>query len=130
MSAVQTHVELKGAYTRLERATSELKVLEKERHDIDQKITGARAKIARIEGEIEQLKKAPEVIVSEHALLRYVERVMKIDIGEIKKKILTADVVQAITHFHGGSIPHPDGFTCRVRENVVTTIITDDEGEP
>lgn len=132
MSTVQIHVELKGAYTRLERARADLKNFEVERGDVlsqlrqaDDRIATVRAKIGGIEGEIKKLKRTPDIIVSEHALLRYVERVMGINIEEVKQKILAPEVVNAITHFHSGNIPHPDGFSLRARENVVTTVVNE-----
>jgi chromosome segregation ATPase len=118
-------VELKGAQTRLDRNRAELRFLEQEKSDVAQRIVVVRARIASIEEEVRKLKGTISVIVSEHAMLRYLERIMRIDMDDVRRKILEPGVVQAISHFHSGNIPHPDGFSVRARENVVTTVIND-----
>ena len=124
------HVELKGAQVRLAKAKAELNVAYQEKRDIEERIATLRCKATAIEKEVQSLQTESGVLVSEHAMLRYLERVMHLDLDKIKEKMLTPDVVKAVDHFHGGEIPHTEGYTLCVRENVVTTVVTEDSKEP
>jgi chromosome segregation ATPase len=61
-------------------------------------------------------------VVSEHALLRYVERVLGVNIKKIENEILTHDVMNAIETLHSGKIPYKDGMTLVIRDKTVITI--------
>ena len=73
--------------------------------------------------EIKSLSKQ-EVIVSEHAVLRYLERVKGIDLNSIKKEILSDYTLKFIEKLKGnGVFPNEKGFSLKVKDNVVITII-------
>lgn len=62
-----------------------------------------------------------EVIVTEHALLRYLERVHGIDLEDIRRRMLTDKAVALIKNFKTGKIPSDD---CRlvVKDGTVITV--------
>ena len=66
-----------------------------------------------------------DVIVSDHAIVRYLERIEGIDIEAIRKKIIgDGRINQAVKTLENGSFPSEDGtFTLRVRDKVVVTVI-------
>lgn len=71
---------------------------------LDARVSSIRAEWSRqtthmntIKNELERrLTPAPEPRISDHALLRYIERVLNIDVDELRSEILTKSVVQAI----------------------------------
>ncbi len=126
MSTVQTHVELKGLQTRLERAKAEWNEAERDLAIHKAKAVQAKERVTALEGELKRFKETQAIVVSEHALLRYLERVKGINMEEIRQEILQPEVVQAIQHFRGGLIP-ANGFRLRVRDKTVTTIMVDGE---
>lgn len=67
-------------------------------------------------------------IVSEHAMLRYFERVLGFDLSEIANKILTEDVLKMMseTNLTNGKFPVKDktNFRAIVRQNTVVSIET------
>ena len=78
----------------------------------------------KINSEKQQLIKSNEVIVTEHALLRYVERVLKIDLEEVKTQMLPDKTLEAIRICRTGKFPVND-FKLIVKNGVVTTIMSD-----
>ena len=62
-----------------------------------------------------------EPIVSEHALLRYIERVYGIDLDELRGKILNPQTKEWIEQFGSGKIPS-DGCRLIVKNRVVVTV--------
>jgi hypothetical protein len=63
------------------------------------------------------------VSVTDHAVLRYIERVLGYDIEEIKKKILPEEIIPAIKQLTNCDYPL-DGFKIIVRSNKVVTVYT------
>ena len=70
-------VELKGLQSQIEKEKNKLKLLEKEKIDISNQANECKQKINNINQKIKQLQDSNKyIIVSEHALLRYIERVI------------------------------------------------------
>lgn len=120
--------ELKHLETRLAKATADweaakVDVRQAQRREAEL----ARAK-TDLQRKIEAVKEASaEPIVSEHALLRYFERVMGFDLEEIKRQMLTDQAKAMICQFGSGKIP---GGGCRlvVQNRVVVTVENQQKG--
>ena len=85
--------------------------------------------IKRIKGLIKSLTESPDLIISEHAILRYLERVNGINLEDIKNEILTESFKKVVETLGEGKIPldnHP-GIIAIVKGNTITTIIQDDK---
>jgi hypothetical protein len=67
---------------------------------------------------------AKEPVVTEHALLRYVERVMGVDLDEIRAQILNESAVGLINQLRTAKIPmrQGSGFRLVVRDRTVVSI--------
>lgn len=77
-----------------------------------------------LEKQIFKLKNPETLKVSEHGLLRYVERIENINIEEIKKKILSPSIINMVNTLGGnGTYPHEDGYKVIVKNNIITTVI-------
>jgi hypothetical protein len=69
-----------------------------------------------------KLKKA--VTVSDHAMIRYLERVEGVNTNAtIRQKILTPQMSQLISQLGDGDYPTTEGFKLRVRKGTIVTII-------
>ena len=127
MSAKNAH-ELKQLQTRLAKAETEEK-------SADQEIRAAQRKKEQAAKLCENLRRQitaiqnnrGTVVVTEHALLRYFERVMGFDLGAIRRELTPPGVVQIVTHLPNGRIPHPE-IRCRlvVVDGVIVTLETDE----
>jgi len=63
-----------------------------------------------------------EPVVSEHALLRAIERKLNINLDEVKKEILTDTVKEQIKIIGNGKIPQGE-YTLIIKNNVVVSIV-------
>jgi predicted nuclease with TOPRIM domain len=105
----------------------ELEILKEERIE-------AAACLTQLENELLALKqrrkeleeKFAGVLVSEHAIVRYFERVLGFDIDEIKHQIVNEKTAEQIRVLKSGLFPgkaNGTGFRVRVRHGTVTTVI-------
>jgi predicted transcriptional regulator len=78
--------------------------------------------INQIQHEIEkQISSKPQI--SDHALLRYLERTEQINIEQLKDQLLTPKLVEIINTFHSGRFPISNDLQAIVKNNTITTII-------
>lgn len=115
--------QLKQLQSQLNVMNADLKVLEiavdNARREHSQKL----AAINRIKGEINKLNANRTLKVSEHAIVRYFERVMGFDIGQIETKILSENV-EALVNQLGGNGTYPNGeFSVIIKDFTVTTVV-------
>ena len=73
-----------------------------------------------------RVKKRNKVIVSEHAMLRYIERVLGIDLKEIENRILTDEIKEQYKIVGSRRFSINDEFRTLIRDNVVVTITDND----
>ncbi len=85
------------------------------------------SEITSINKEIEKLKRQTKVLISEHALLRYLERIRGVDLEAIKAEMLTKDAKGFLEQFSTCSLPVENGtgrFRLKVVDHVVVTVMT------
>lgn len=83
-----------------------------------------RAQLKKYQEELLSLQMdSKEIIISEHAILRYLERVYKLDITKLYKEIVTPKVQEQIKEFGNGTYS-VEAFSIKVVDNVVVTILT------
>lgn len=90
-----------------------------------------RSSLDEIENEIQKvLNETKEPVVNEHAILRYLERVLGMDMEDIKRKIVTPKVREMIMQFSDGKILNLEGgFSLVVKQKEVISIVGG-ESEP
>jgi len=108
-----TH-ELKSLQVRREKLLAESKQFAQEIERIRKQKSGVDAEISMLEQRIESMTER-EPVVTEHAMLRYVERVMGIDLNGIKNSILTEQNRKMIA-FAG---------SCRIKSGNVEFVVKD-----
>jgi hypothetical protein len=92
--------------------------------EAQQEYSNSKSQLGNINKQIEDLSDK-DIIVSEHALLRYIERVMGVDMDAIKEKILTTGLKTMISNMGNGKYPIGKGNKVMVKNNVITTIVTE-----
>lgn len=115
---------LKGLESQLHKAESEVALCKVELLSKQKEYDTLRKNLNTIKEKISKLTSNKEIIISEHALLRYVERVLNIDVEEISNSILTDQFKTLVYTLGDGKIPLNNDFTAIVKDNVVTTIIS------
>lgn len=80
-----------------------------------------------IKRQIDALKASEELVVSEHALLRYFERVLGFDLKDVARKVLPQDVEDRIKVLGDGVFPTGPGTRVKVFDGTVVTLEVTDE---
>lgn len=93
------------------------------------RVTSKRQTLRHIDASIAKIKsEEARVVVSDHAILRYLERIEGVDIQAVKAKILTGNVAEQIQTLGSGELPllTNSGVEARVmfRNYTVVTIQT------
>ena len=120
--AIKGKEELKKLNTLQVKLQSEIQAIKIEREILNNKLQSAERNLGKIREEIKKLKEGNKIIVSEHAMLRYIERVLGIDLKGIEKRILTDEVKEQYKIVGNGRFPINDEFRALIRDNVVVTI--------
>lgn len=78
--ALKQKEELKKLQSLMVKQKSEIDLIKRERQLADERLAVAQRNLKKIEEEMKKLKNGNKIIVSEHAILRYLERTMGLDI--------------------------------------------------
>jgi len=121
--AARLNAEIKNLETRRNKLQSERKHLNIEVSEKQQSSSHLKIKIEKLQKQIEKLKseKGKDIIISEHAILRYIERVIGINISEIEEKILPMNRRENIQQFGDCTIKNED-YKLIIKGGVVVTI--------
>lgn len=113
--------ELKALQTRLTKARAEEGLKKEIMQTASREYEQSRSLVKHLEQEIESnTAKAP--VVSEHALLRYIQRLYGVDLDEVSSQILTPSTVAAIKTLGSGKYPLECGGKAVVKGNTVVSI--------
>lgn len=134
--------QLKGLQTRINQCRLEIKGLEADKRKLkedemniktglrdliaqinvkDRSINLALKEIKNIESRIEKNTNV-KMIISEHAMLRFIEREIGIDMEELQERILPSKNMKAISKLGDGEFPIGN-HKVRVRNNTVVTVV-------
>lgn len=119
--------ELKRLNTTISELVDAKNALTKKKFEVEAEIRGVDRKISAINGQIGSLQKAAKgLIVSEHAILRYLERVKGVDIEAVKKEILGGADAQKCVSAMEGTFPigNPKTHNIRIKGSTVITVLT------
>jgi len=131
-----SHVELKALETRKNNFRKKLASKKDRQAALSKDINDLMREIRDVESIIEAIKigklENNSITITEHAILRYLERVKGIDIEAIKKDIVTEEVLKQIKTLGAGIYPvkgryhniDKSTFMIRVRDNAVITVLT------
>lgn len=79
--------------------------------------------ITRLRSEVNNLRNDETLKVSEHAIVRYFERVKGFDLKDIEKEILSEPVLDLIDKLGGNGTYPNDNFSVVMKNYIVTTVI-------
>ena len=114
--------ELKGLQVQLDKAKAELTLTQTEMEGLKQKERYAQATIRTLSDRIKiaELESA-EPIVSEHALIRWLQRVEGVNLDKIRNEILDEKTIQSIKFAKNGSITK-NGVKIIFRNSTIVTV--------
>lgn len=114
--------KVKGLQSQISKLQAECEVIKKEIEIKNEELKQKTKVINDIKSEIIKLQTKGELKITEHALVRYLERVEKLDIKEIENKIINDNVKTLVAKFKQGTFPSGQGFSVVVKDNVIVTI--------
>lgn len=121
--AIKEKEELKKLQSLLTKQKSEVEMIEREKELVEERLDIATKRLNEMKKEFNELKKNKKMIVSEHAILRYLERTLGLDLKMIENEILTDDVVKQYKVLGNGKYPMGNGYKAVIKDNVVLTIV-------
>lgn len=120
---------LKQYTTQLKKIDAEIEGLKLESSRISKEMAQKYKTKEDLLKKIDSLSKSDKIVISEHAVLRYCERVLGLNLDEISKQILNEDVLQLVTRLDYGNGEYPSKnnegskFKIVLKNNVIVTII-------
>jgi hypothetical protein len=122
MSAIVTSQELKGYQSQLAKAQADAQVAAAALSAAQREHSLAQNKAKQLEAKIKELQESSvEPIVSEHAMLRWLERVNGLSLDQVRAVILGDGTADMIKFMKSGKISK-DGHTLIVKNNTVVTV--------
>lgn len=126
MSVRDSHL-LKQLETRLSKLRAERDMTKQALQEAEAAHVAVGEKVRAVEREIANLKDGSrEPVLTEHALLRYIERVHGIDLDQIRAQMLTPAVAEQIRTLRSCRLPIGNGVTLVVEAGVIKTVATKD----
>ena len=124
--SVKKASELKRIQTRIAEQTERVKEAQRKKSEADKETKEEQEKLTKVKSALKKFNESnTEPVVTEHALLRYCERVLGIDLEEVKSKILSDQVRGHIDHFGSGTFPNNGaGFKVIVKKRQVVSVTT------
>jgi predicted nucleic acid-binding Zn-ribbon protein len=116
--------KIKGLQTQIKKLEADAQVIT-ERVKTDQREVSQKMKRANdLRKQIQRLEGNGEIKVTEHAILRYLERVEGLDLKAIEEKIITDQIRELVRELGGsGEFPSNEGFLVRMKNYTIITII-------
>lgn len=121
------HARLKSLQVKRNAAMEAVESVNKAISDLQIQRARALADLDRVDKEIAALhaEKLAQPIVTEHAILRWLERVEGMDIEAVKTRMLTPQVLEYIANLGTGAFPiGRDNIRLRVKNGTVVTVET------
>lgn len=116
-------VQLKKLQSLLNKFNSEAETIKIQISAMQKEYNQKTKEVNNLKKEIAKYQAKGEPIVSEHALLRYLERVEKLDLEEYKNLILDEEILRQIEILGtSGTFLNSKGFKVVMKNNVVITV--------
>lgn len=116
-------LSFKGLNTLLNKKRIDRKALLVKKEDLDNQLRDLNKIINRSEKML-RLLKSKGLVVSEHAILRFIERVESVCPKDVPDRILSDRLREMVTTLGNGKYPVDDFFVV-VRDNVIITVTKD-----
>ena len=85
-------------------------------------VSALQGQLSEVEAEIGRIR-GSGIIVTDHAVIRYLERVMDLDIHQLRHDILPAHTLKLAMQLGNGQYPIGNGARAVVRDNTVVSIV-------
>jgi septal ring factor EnvC (AmiA/AmiB activator) len=113
---------IKGYQNQINKLLADIAIDKSQISFLSKKINNSKKTISDLKKNIAEIQSNNDLVVIDHAIVRYLERVEGLDIESIKEKIKNEKIVR-IYETLGGNGKYPcDDFVAVVRNNTIVTI--------
>lgn len=102
---------------------AEVNVLKIDSDNIKNEIKQKEKYLAGINKQIKEINSKSDLIISEHAIIRYLERVLDIDINKLESELIPDKVRKQIAILGNGTYSIGDSHKIVVKDNTIITVI-------
>ncbi len=122
MSAKNSQI-LKQLQTRKAKLEVDVAMLKEESKAAQRKFSEAASQLESVVQQIESMKeKRQSVTVTEHAVIRYLERVKGLDLAEIRREIMSDETEAMVRAMGNGKYPIHSGVKAVVKDMCVVSV--------
>jgi hypothetical protein len=122
--SIATAQELKGLQSQLAGIDGEIRSLKDQQSSIGRQIVERSTRLSSLRQRIERLlTSSAGVVITEHALLRFLERVDLIDMDIVRKRIMPEATLRQIQELGNGKYPVADSHVVVVKNNSIVSIL-------
>lgn len=116
-------VKIKNLQVMITKVKLEIEDLKAQQRLIGESMNKKLSQLQKYEEELNSIKeRSKEIIISEHAILRYLERVYKLDTNKLYEEILTEELKRNYSKLGNGSYSI-DSCMVKIVDNVVVTVL-------
>jgi len=116
--------DLKSLTTLMQKAQEELATLDSKIKKLVKYRKDKKEYIERLQRDLKDI--TSDIVITEHAILRYLERVQKIDIENVKNEILSPVIKKQLLQLNNCKYPVKDFFIL-VKDNKIVTVLKDED---
>ena len=118
--------QIKSLASQIEKSKLDIRAKESQLKLIQEELRVKHSHLQKLQTELDHIKSSSnELIISEHALLRYLERVYKLDLEKLSSEIVPDTLKATIEELGNGEYHTQEGYSLKVHDNVVVTILDD-----
>lgn len=117
--------QIKQLQTQLDNIITDYSSLKIEISNKQKELSNKQNLINSLRDKIKNLKNTKTIRVSEHAMLRYFERVKGFNISEIQEEIITKELVNMVETLGGNGVYPVNDFKLKMKDFTIITIVKD-----
>lgn len=124
MDAKQINDEIKALRRRISERQTDLKAARADAEEKDQRVRDIEAGLAELSRRLQSLQEnMRDPVVTDHGLLRYLERVQGLDVEAARAEMLSERAVEAIRFTRTGKVPIGNGRRLVVKDMAVVSVV-------
>jgi hypothetical protein len=130
---MSAHAELKSLKTRQSELEAERKRLTQQVSESQRQLSAVIRSLKAVNKDIDKLVEANKgVVITEHAILRFIERVLGTDIESIKAMMMPEKTEEQIQLLRSGTFPvitRDQTWKLKAKKGSVVTVLTEEDSE-
>lgn len=121
-----SHAQIKSLEVRKNDIENDIKLLKGQREEINKRIEKEESQLKNIKNQLETIRKRDGgIVITEHAILRYLERVKGINLETAKEEILSPKAREIALTLNNGKIPSGNHKVILKNNRVVSVVPND-----